>query len=82
MPFEIKKIGNHFQLYNITQKRLIKTKFKTKQSAINQGKNWMSYRKEKPIVKGNKIFFYKKKSKSFIKRNQNNSKKKPKIKKK
>ncbi len=67
MPFEIKKIGNHFQLYNITQKKLLKTKFKTKESAINQGKNWMSYRKEKPVVKGNKIL---------------NSKKKPKIKKK
>jgi hypothetical protein len=60
MPYEVKKIGGKFQLFNINKKKLIMVTFKTKESAINQGKNWMKFRKEKPIVKGNKILNQKK----------------------
>ncbi len=60
MPYEVKKIGNRFQLFNINKKRLIMIKFKSKQSAINQAQNWMRFRKEKPIVKGNRILNSKK----------------------
>jgi len=60
MPYKVMKMGDHFQLFNLTQKRIVNTKFRTKESAINQGKNWMRFRKEKPIVKGNRILNAKK----------------------
>ena len=52
MPYLIKKVGNKFQLYNKTKKVLVKTKYKTKQTAINAGLNFMRFRGEKGIVKG------------------------------
>jgi len=63
MPYQIKKIENYFQLYNLSKKKLLKTKFKSRETAINQAKNWMRYRKEKPVVQGNKILNAKKKNK-------------------
>ena len=60
MPYEVKKIGNRFQLFNLNTKRLLMVRFKTKESSINQGKNWIRFRKEKPIVKGNRILNSKK----------------------
>lgn len=56
MPFQVKKKNGVFKLWNIKEKKFTKSSFKTKQSALNQGKNWMRYRKEKPIVKGNFIY--------------------------
>ena len=41
-------------------KRKTKTKYKSKQSAINSGKNFMRFRNEKPVVKGSKILNSKK----------------------
>jgi hypothetical protein len=55
MPYQVKKMGDYFQLFNLSQKRLVNVKFKSKESAINQAQNWMRFRKEKPIVKGNRI---------------------------
>lgn len=56
MPFKVvKKKDNYYYLYRINEKTFAKSKFKTKESAINQAKNWMRYRKEKPVVKGNLI---------------------------
>jgi hypothetical protein len=39
---------------------MLKTKYKSKQSAINSGKNFMRFRNEKPVVKGSKILNSKK----------------------
>ena len=56
MPYQVKPTGDgRFQLYNLDKKTLLRVKYKTKQSAINQGKNYIRYRKGIPIVKGNKI---------------------------
>lgn len=55
MPYQIKKVGKYYKLYNLKKKEFAKAQFKSKESAISQGKNWMRYRKETPIVKGNKI---------------------------
>ena len=49
-----------FHLFNLTTKRLVNTRFKSKETAINQGMNYMRFRKEKPIVRGNKILDSKK----------------------
>jgi len=58
MPFQIIYKDNFFRLQK-PDGTFAKSKFKTKQSAINQGLNWMKYRKEKGIVKGNKIIIKK-----------------------
>ena len=55
MPFQVKKVGGSYKLWRISEKNYVKVKFKTKKSAINQAKNYMRYRNEKPIVVGNKI---------------------------
>ena len=55
MPYLIKKVGKKYQLYNKTKKTLVKTLYKSKQSAINAGLNFMRFRKEKGVVKGNNI---------------------------
>jgi len=55
MPFLIQKqIDNTYRLKR-NDGTYIKAKYKTKQSAINAGLNFMRYRKEIGIVKGNKI---------------------------
>lgn len=46
MPFLIKKVGDYWKIYKIKEKKFAKPRFKTKQSAINQAKNWLRYRKE------------------------------------
>ena len=56
MPYLIiKNKNNTYQLKNLNTKKIIKTKYKSKENAINAGKNFMKFRKEKPIIKGNKI---------------------------
>lgn len=56
MPFRVdKKKDGYYYLYRLKQKTYAKSKFKSRESAINQAKNWMRYRKEKPYVSGNKI---------------------------
>ena len=55
MPFRIDKTTEGFKLYNLHKKEYAKSTFKSKQSAVNQGKNWMRYRKEKGKLVGNKI---------------------------
>ena len=61
MPFQVKKVGNSYKLWKINEKKFSKVKFKTKKSAINQAKNYMRYRNEKPIVVGNKILNFNRK---------------------
>lgn len=60
MPYKIvkryKSNGTIFyKLLKLKENKFAKPNFKTKQNAINQAKNWMRYRKEKPYVKGNYI---------------------------
>ena len=55
MPYEVRKIKDKFKLYNLHKKKYVNVNYKTKQSALNAGKNFMKYRKEKPVVKGNMI---------------------------
>ncbi len=57
MPYRIdhNKKENRFYLFKLNEKETIPIGFKTKEKAINQGKNWMRYRKENPIVYGNFI---------------------------
>ena len=46
MPYRIKKVGKFWRIYKIKDKRFIKTKYKTKQSATNTVINWLRYRHE------------------------------------
>jgi hypothetical protein len=55
MPYKIVQDGKHFHLINLNTNKMIKTKYNSKQSAINSGKNFMRFRNEKPILKGNKL---------------------------
>ena len=55
MPFQIIKKDNYFILKNINTNKIINKKFKSKETAIKSGLNYMSYRNEKGKVKGNKI---------------------------
>ena len=55
MPFKIEKKNNYYKLRKVTDNKLVNVKFKSKENAINQAKNYMRYRGEIPIVKGNKV---------------------------
>ena len=55
MPYQVKKVGNKWKLYNLHKKQFVNVLFNTRESAIKQGKNYMRYRKENPVLKGNKI---------------------------
>ena len=47
MPFEIRKQGNKYRLYNLDKKKYAKTSFNSKQSAKKQANNWMRRDKKK-----------------------------------
>lgn len=55
MPYQIKKVGSKYKLFNLFKKEFVRKAFKSRESAISAGKNYMRYSGEKPIVKGNKI---------------------------
>ena len=55
MPYQINKVGKKYKLYDLSEKIFVNKEFNSKESAISAGKNYMRYRKEVPIVKGNKI---------------------------
>lgn len=55
MPFQIIKKDNYFILKNINTNKIINKKFKSKETAIKSGLNYMKYSNEKGKVKGNKI---------------------------
>ena len=46
MPYEVRKLYNKFKLYDLHKKKYININYKTKQSAINAGKNFIRYKKE------------------------------------
>ena len=63
MPFELVHLPRGgVQLKRLKDNIVVKTIFKTRQSAINAGMNFMRFRGEEPYVKGNRIL-NKKKSK-------------------
>lgn len=55
MPYRIEKKDNVYKLFNLTKKEYVKVNFKTKETAISAGKNYIRYSGGKPILKGNKI---------------------------
>lgn len=55
MPYLIKKVNDKYKLYNIKKKEYVNKSFLSKETALSAGKNYMKYRKEEPLVKGNKI---------------------------
>jgi len=61
MPYQIKKEDDSYYLYKLKDGTRINKKFKSKQSAVNMGFQFMRYRKEEPYLKGNKILNKKKK---------------------
>lgn len=51
MPFGVVRQGSHYKIYKLKEKEFAKPEFKTKQAAMNQAKNWMRFRHEKPDVR-------------------------------
>jgi hypothetical protein len=47
MPFRIDKKDNKFLLYNLHKKTYVKKQFKTKQTAIKMGKQYIKFREKK-----------------------------------
>ena len=46
MPFKIIHDGKHWRIYKINTQVFAKPKFKTKNAAVNQAKNWIRYAKK------------------------------------
>tara|TARA_R110001592_G_scaffold96063_5_gene276169 strand:+ start:1417 stop:1596 length:180 start_codon:yes stop_codon:yes gene_type:complete len=56
MPYQIKKVGKSYKLYNLSKKKFVNINYKSKASAMSAGKNFMRYRGEKKVkVVGNKL---------------------------
>lgn len=61
MPFRVDKMkSGKYKLYNIHKEEYAKPTFNTRESAFKQGENFMRYRHERPVRKGNKILNKKK----------------------
>tara|TARA_R100000231_G_C5312777_1_gene160931 strand:+ start:221 stop:412 length:192 start_codon:yes stop_codon:yes gene_type:complete len=63
MPYQIKKVNGKYKLYNLKKKEFVKTNYKSKETAVKAGMNFMKYRKEKPVLVGNKLINKKDKKK-------------------
>jgi len=55
MPYQIKKVGDKYKLWNLSKKEFVNKSFNSKETALRTGVNYMKYRKEEPIIKGNFI---------------------------
>jgi len=55
MPYQIIQKNNKYKLFNLAKQQFVKVDYKSRDSAINAGKRFMEYRKEKPVVKGDRI---------------------------
>ena len=62
MPFLVKRVGDKYKLQKLKDGTFVKTEYKSKQSAINAGVNFMNYRhpNDKIYIRGNKILNKKK----------------------
>ena len=49
MPFQIKKVGKKYKLWNLKKKVYVKKEFNSKMTAVSAGKNYMKYRNENLI---------------------------------
>ena len=47
MPYQIKKVGKKFKLYNLSKKTFVNKEFNSKESAISAGKNYMRNKNKK-----------------------------------
>ena len=47
MPFEIRKVGDKFRLYNLHKKKFAKPSFNSRAAAINSAKGYIKYRERK-----------------------------------
>jgi len=65
MPYRIDKKDNVYKLFNLTKKEYVKKDFRSKETAISAGKNYMRYSGEKPILKGNRLINKTSKAVSF-----------------
>lgn len=61
MPYRIDKTKDGYKLWNLKKKSYVNKIYKTKQTAINSGKNFMRYRREEPILKNGNYLYDKKK---------------------
>ena len=55
MPFKVFKDGDKFKLKNLNTNVVVNKSFNSKESALQAGLNYMAYRHEKGVIKGNKI---------------------------
>ena len=55
MPYRVDKVGGSYKLYNLSKKTYVNKKYKSKEAAMNAGRNFGRYRKENLIPKGNKL---------------------------
>tara|TARA_R100000654_G_scaffold28502_2_gene53105 strand:+ start:8776 stop:9204 length:429 start_codon:yes stop_codon:yes gene_type:complete len=55
MPYQIKKVGKKYKLFKIKEKTFVNKEYNSKESAVKAGMAMMRYRKEKPVLKGNKL---------------------------
>jgi len=56
MPYKVINIGGtKYKLWNLNKRQFAPIVFNSKESALNQGVNWMRYRREQPVIVGNKI---------------------------
>ena len=60
MPYQIKKVGPHWKLWNIKKKEFVNKNYKSKASAAASGINFGRYRKEKLVLRGSKLVKVKK----------------------
>ena len=47
MPFEVRKQGNRFAVYNLEKKRFAKMTFDTREKALNMIRVWLKYSHKK-----------------------------------
>tara|TARA_Y100000310_G_C20538624_1_gene742114 strand:+ start:800 stop:937 length:138 start_codon:yes stop_codon:yes gene_type:complete len=45
MPFEVRKVGNLYGVYNLAKKQFTKKRFKTREAAQNMIKVWLKWDK-------------------------------------
>ena len=55
MPFQVFKDGDKFKLKNLHTNVIVNKSFNSKETALQAGLNYMAYRGEKGVIKGNKI---------------------------
>ena len=64
MSYRVDKVGDSYKLYNLSKKTYVNKKYKSKEAAMNAGRNFGRYRNENLKPKGNKLVKAKKKPKS------------------